>query len=57
MDIRPSPIAGSWYPSNPMRLRREIERYLEQAHPPVLPGRVWGTLAPHAGLRYSGPVA
>lgn len=57
MDIRPSPIAGSWYPSNPIRLRHEIERYLEQAHPPALPGRVWGTLAPHAGLRYSGPVA
>lgn len=57
MDIRPSPIAGSWYPSNPMRLRREIDRYLEQAHPPALPGKVWGALAPHAGLRYSGPVA
>lgn len=57
MDIRPSPIAGSWYPSNPARLRREVERYLEQATPPALPGRVWGLLAPHAGLRYSGPVA
>ncbi|MFQ3631335.1 AmmeMemoRadiSam system protein B [Roseiflexus sp.] len=57
MDIRPSPIAGSWYPANPVRLRREIDRYLEQADPPVLPGRVWGVLAPHAGLRYSGPVA
>jgi AmmeMemoRadiSam system protein B len=57
MDVRPSPIAGSWYPSNPVRLRREIDRYLEQANPPALPGRVWGVLAPHAGLHYSGPVA
>ncbi|GIW02172.1 AmmeMemoRadiSam system protein B [Roseiflexus sp.] len=57
MDIRPSPIAGSWYPSNPARLRRAIEQYLAQATPPGLSGRVWGLLAPHAGLRYSGPVA
>lgn len=57
MDVRPSPIAGTWYPANPSQLRREIETYLACAHPPVLPGKVWGVLAPHAGLRYSGPVA
>jgi AmmeMemoRadiSam system protein B len=57
MDIRPSPIAGSWYPSNPAHLQHEIDRYLAQAEPPVLPGKVWGVLAPHAGVRYSGPIA
>ncbi|NWG20447.1 MAG: AmmeMemoRadiSam system protein B [Chloroflexi bacterium] len=57
MDVRPSPIAGSWYPSGPVRLSREIDRYLAQAAPPRLPGKLWGVLAPHAGLPYSGPVA
>lgn len=57
MDIRPSPIAGSWYPSDPAQLRREIDRYLARAEPPELPGKVWGVLAPHAGVRYSGPIA
>jgi AmmeMemoRadiSam system protein B len=57
MDVRPSPIAGSWYPSNPTRLQHEIDRYMTRANPPALPGKVWGLLAPHAGLRYSGSIA
>ncbi|MGQ9547232.1 MAG: AmmeMemoRadiSam system protein B [Roseiflexus sp.] len=57
MDIRPSPIAGSWYPSNPSHLQREVDDYLAQAEPQALAGMVWGVLAPHAGLRYSGPIA
>lgn len=57
MDIRQSALAGSWYPAHPERLRQDVARYLAHADPPALPGRLWGLLAPHAGLRFSGPVA
>jgi AmmeMemoRadiSam system protein B len=57
MDVRPSPIAGTWYPAEPAALARALERYLAEATPRVPPGRIWGVVAPHAGLRYSGPVA
>lgn len=57
MDIRPSPIAGRWYPAHPERLAHDIDRYLAEARPRPPPGPVMGIVAPHAGLRYSGPVA
>lgn len=57
MDIRPSPIAGSWYPAQPAMLSRELEQYLAGAQVQPPPGKLWGVVAPHAGYRYSGPVA
>lgn len=57
MDIRPPLFAGSWYPARPERLAREIDRYLAEASPEVPPGILWGVITPHAGLRFSGPVA
>ncbi|HWQ12957.1 MAG TPA: AmmeMemoRadiSam system protein B [Roseiflexaceae bacterium] len=57
MDVRPSPIAGRWYPADPEALAGEVDRYLEQASARMPAGRIWGLLVPHAGLRYSGPVA
>ena len=57
MNIRPSPIAGSWYPGQPKALIRDINHYLSKARVEPLGGRVWGVVAPHAGYRYSGPVA
>jgi MEMO1 family protein len=56
-DLRPSPIAGTWYDSNPQRLARSVEEYLDHAELPELDGEVVGVIAPHAGHRYSGPVA
>lgn len=56
MNVRPSPIAGSWYPRAPARLRALLERLLAQAQPAPA-GRVVGLLAPHAGMMYSGAVA
>ena len=49
-------VAGSWYPAAADHLEFEIERYLSAAsvgdvRPPA------AIVAPHAGLRYSGPVA
>jgi len=55
--IRESVIAGSWYPDNPQALRREIEKYLDQAKPPSFEGELAGVVVPHAGYRYSGGVA
>jgi AmmeMemoRadiSam system protein B len=56
-DLRPSPIAGTWYQGDPQALAREVDRYLDQAELPEYPGQVVGVIAPHAGHRYSGPVA
>lgn len=55
--VRPSAIAGTWYPGEPARLRSTIEAYLRQAAPAGSIGRVLGLVAPHAGYQYSGAVA
>lgn len=56
-DIRPSPIAGQWYPADPHRLAEEVDAYISEAHLPALEGEPVGIITPHAGHRYSGPVA
>ena len=55
--VRTSPIAGTWYPGDPAAVAAEVEEYLEAARLPSPPGRLVGLISPHAGLRYSGPVA
>ena len=57
MDIRPSPIAGQWYPDNPAQLATSVDEYLNAAPPLHLPGEVVAVIAPHAGHIYSGAVA
>ncbi len=56
-NVRPSPIAGTWYSSNPNQLRETVDGYIERADLPDLPGEVIALVAPHAGYRYSGSVA
>jgi AmmeMemoRadiSam system protein B len=56
-NLRPSPIAGTWYEGRPASLKRNIDAYLDNAQLPELPGDVIAVVAPHAGHRYSGPVA
>ncbi len=56
-NIRPSPIAGTWYPGNLNQLAKSIDAYLADAPTPELPGELVGVIAPHAGHRYSGAVA
>ena len=56
-DIRPSPIAGRWYPSDPQRLVSSIEEFIQAAELPEFEGEVIGIMVPHAGHQYSGPVA
>jgi MEMO1 family protein len=57
LDVRPSPIAGLWYEGEPKVLARAIDAYMDRAQLPDLRGDVVGVVAPHAGHRYSGPVA
>lgn len=56
-DLRPSPIAGTWYSGDPQRLGQQVDTWLDQAVLPPLAGRVVGVVAPHAGYRYSGRTA
>lgn len=57
LDLRPSPIAGTWYEGHPKSLARSVDEYLNNAKLPALNGEVVGVIAPHAGHIYSGPVA
>jgi len=57
LDLRPSPIAGQWYPADPHQLTASVDEYLHQAVLPAIPGEKVAVVAPHAGHRYSGPVA
>jgi len=57
LDVRPSPIAGTWYEGNTKSLARSVDEYLNQARLPEINGEVIAVIAPHAGHRYSGSVA
>lgn len=57
LDIRPSPIAGQWYPGDRMKLSESVDRYISEAKLPKLDGTVVAIITPHAGHVYSGPVA
>ncbi len=51
-----SPLAGVWYNADPARLAAEIDRYIADADTGPLKN-VQALIVPHAGYRYSGPVA
>jgi AmmeMemoRadiSam system protein B len=55
--VRQSAIAGTWYPGRPDVLAAEVEEYLASAAPSPPVGDLRALVCPHAGLRYSGPVA
>jgi MEMO1 family protein len=55
--VRRAAVAGSWYPGTPERIVAEVEAYLGAARAQAPSGRLVGLVSPHAGLRYSGPVA
>lgn len=57
MDIRPSPLAGRWYPGDPQQLANSVDSYIKNAPIPELSGEVVALVSPHAGHLYSGPVA
>lgn len=55
--VRRSAIAGSWYPGTAAAIASEVEKYLGVARPSAPRGELRALISPHAGLRYSGPVA
>jgi AmmeMemoRadiSam system protein B/AmmeMemoRadiSam system protein A len=57
-EVRPSVLAGTWYPADPGVLRRTIVSLLDKAKS-TLPARAHlvALIVPHAGYRFSGPVA
>jgi AmmeMemoRadiSam system protein B len=54
--IRSAAVAGSWYPGSAQALTAAIDGYLADA-PRDVAGDLVALIAPHAGLKYSGPVA
>lgn len=56
-DPRPSPLAGRWYSGNADTLTKSIDKYIADADLPAMEGEILAVVAPHAGHRYSGPVA
>jgi AmmeMemoRadiSam system protein B/AmmeMemoRadiSam system protein A len=53
--VRPSAIAGSWYPGDPDELTAMVDSLLEAVEP--VDGEPIAIVVPHAGYVYSGPVA
>lgn len=49
-------VAGTWYPADPRALAAEVDDYLARG-PDGAAAAPAALVAPHAGFRYSGPVA
>ncbi len=54
--VRRPAAAGTFYPADGEELGRAADRLLDAATT-SLTGRPWGLIVPHAGYRYSGPIA
>jgi hypothetical protein len=57
MNERPPAVAGSFYPADPNALRRTVASMLQQAPARTLGASPYAVIVPHAGYRYSGPIA
>ncbi len=55
--VRPTAIAGSFYPGQPEALARSVEAMLAAAKPVAIAPVPKAIIAPHAGHIYSGPIA
>ena len=56
-EIRPSALAGPWYPEDPDELRSMVDDFLAAVSAPDLCGELRALIAPHAGYRFSGYAA
>jgi MEMO1 family protein len=54
--IRPTAVAGTWYPGSAVALAADVDTYLGAASPAPVK-RLQAIIAPHAGMMFSGPVA
>jgi MEMO1 family protein len=55
--VRPSPIAGTWYPGGQKQLQATVDGLIAKAGRSPLPGTVVALISPHAGYAYSGSIA
>ena len=55
--VRPPAVAGVFYPADPTALRLEVCRLLEEVVPAPCVVTPRALIVPHAGFRYSGPIA
>jgi MEMO1 family protein len=55
--LRRSAVAGTWYPDRAEALAAEVDHYVADADLSPLSQPLRAIVTPHAGLRYSGPVA
>lgn len=54
--VRPPAVAGTFYPAAPVKLTTMVDDLLADSSASI-GDRPWGIVVPHAGYRYSGPVA
>ncbi len=55
--IRPSAIAGTWYPGSKRELEETVDAFLARADFLPTDDELFALVAPHAGYAYSGPTA
>jgi hypothetical protein len=55
--VRPAAVAGRFYPGDPDALAALVDALLAKVPPSRHPRRPVALVAPHAGFRFSGPVA
>jgi MEMO1 family protein len=55
--VRPPAVAGSFYPASSARLKEQVDALLAAVSATRRTARLTALVVPHAGYRYSGPVA
>lgn len=55
--VRHAQVAGYFYPSDPLKLKKEISLLLDISKPQKTYNKIFGIVAPHAGYAYSGKTA
>jgi MEMO1 family protein len=57
LTTRPAVCAGTWYPGDRQTLADTVDKLLNEAKPAAIEGKPLAVIAPHAGYRFSAPVA
>ncbi|MFQ5804814.1 MAG: AmmeMemoRadiSam system protein B [Phycisphaerae bacterium] len=55
--VRPAYCAGTWYPGGAAALTKQVDDLLARASPADASGKPIAMISPHAGYRFSAPVA
>lgn len=55
--VRQAYCAGQWYPESEAELARQVDDLLARASPPTLGAKPVALISPHAGYRFSAPIA